>query len=315
MQTIESLKKKIKSTQDLLSVVKTMKALAAVSIRQYQRAVESLMDYNRTVEMGLQVVLKARERSEIMVGVTPMNQVGAIIFGSDQGLCGQFNTQIVTHALAELDSLKVAPENRTVLAIGERVKDHLERADHSVCDTLLTPGSTAGVTPMVQEVIMILEEWHFTMQIPHIYLFYNHYLSGATFTPRTVRLLPMDRTWLNDIRSRPWESSTLPMFTMDWDTLFLSLLREYFFVSIFQAFTESLASENASRLAAMQNAERNIEEHLEEIFAAYHRQRQMTITEELLDIVSGYEAMGADTRLPGKGGKGTTAGNKRGGAL
>ena len=300
MQTIESLRRKIKSTQDLLSVVKTMKALAAVSIRQYQRAVESLMDYNRTVEMGLQVVLKSREEHEIQVGVTPLNQAGAIVFGSDQGLCGQFNTQIVMHAVSEMDSLNVPLENRTMLAVGERVKDHLERAGHTVYDTLLTPGSTEGVTTVVQEIMMILEEWHFTRQVSHIYLFYNHYVSGATFVPRTLRLLPADRTWLNDIRSRPWESVTLPLFTMDWDTLFLSLLREYFFVSLFQAFAESLASENASRLAAMQNAEKNIEEHLDEVFAAYHRQRQMSITEELLDIVSGYEAMEADTRLQKK---------------
>ncbi|HNU75610.1 MAG: ATP synthase gamma chain, sodium ion specific [Deltaproteobacteria bacterium ADurb.BinA179] len=307
MQTIESLKRKIKSTQDLLSVVKTMKALAAVSIRQYQRAVESLTDYNRTVEMGLQIALKAREESEIPADVVPARRAGAIVFGSAQGLCGQFNTQIVSYALEELDSLNVPLENRTMLAIGERVKDQLERAGHTVYDTLFTPSSTAGVAPMVQEIMMILEEWHFSRQIQHIYLIYNHYISGAAFQPRTTRLLPVDRTWLNDIRSRPWESRTLPMFTMDWDTLFLSLLREYFFVSLFQAFTESLASENASRLAAMQNAEKNIGEHLEEIFAAYHRRRQMTITEELLDIVSGYEAMEADTRLPKKGGKGPPA--------
>ncbi|HLZ18538.1 MAG TPA: hypothetical protein VKO67_02945, partial [Smithellaceae bacterium] len=60
MQTTESLKRRMKSAGDLLSVVKTMKALAAVSIRQYQKAVDSLKDYNRTVEMGLQVVLKER---------------------------------------------------------------------------------------------------------------------------------------------------------------------------------------------------------------------------------------------------------------
>mgnify|MGYP001333694085 CR=1 FL=1 len=81
MQTIESLKRKIKSTSDLLSVVKTMKALAAVSIRQYQKAVESLTDYNDTVEMGLQVVLKKRAEQGVFTGVTAMNRIGVIIFG------------------------------------------------------------------------------------------------------------------------------------------------------------------------------------------------------------------------------------------
>ena len=297
MQTIESLRRKIKSTQDLLSVVKTMKALAAVSIRQYQRAVESLIDYNDTVERGLQIVLKAQEEAPLDSRPVPIIKAGAIVFGSDQGLCGQFNAQVVAHAVEEMNALGVADEGRYILTVGERVKDHMERSDQQIYDTLPTPSSTAGITPMVQEIVTILQEWHFVLHIQHIFLFYNHYLSGAIFKPHTLRLLPVDRTWLEGLKKRKWESKTLPLFTMEWDALFAALIREYLFVSIYRAFTESLASENASRLAAMQNAEKNIQEHLEEVFADYHRQRQMTITEELLDIVSGYEAMKGDTRL------------------
>jgi F-type H+-transporting ATPase subunit gamma len=296
MQTIESLRRKIKSTQDLLSVVKTMKALAAVSIRQYQRSVESLIDYNDTVERGLQIVLKAQEEAPLAPRPVPIVKAGAIVFGSDQGLCGQFNAQVVAHAVEEMNALGITDEGRYILTVGERVKDHMERSDQQIYDTLPTPSSTAGITPMVQEMVMILQEWHFVLHIQHIFLFYNHYLSGAIFKPHTLRLLPVDRTWLEGLKKRKWESKTLPLFTMEWDALFAALIREYLFVSIYRAFTESLASENASRLAAMQNAEKNIQEHLEEVFADYHRQRQMTITEELLDIVSGYEAMKGDTR-------------------
>jgi F-type H+-transporting ATPase subunit gamma len=83
----------------------------------------------------------------------------------------------------------------------------------------------------------------------------------------------------------------LPLFSMDRDQLFSALIRQYLFVSLFRACAESLASENASRLAAMQGAERNIEERLEELQTQFHQQRQMTITEELLDIVAGFEAL------------------------
>jgi F-type H+-transporting ATPase subunit gamma len=85
---------------------------------------------------------------------------------------------------------------------------------------------------------------------------------------------------------------------MDWDALFSSLIREYLFISLFRAFAESLASENASRLASMQGAERNIEEMLHELNADFQKQRQMAITEELLDIVSGFEALGKNGRSP-----------------
>ncbi|HWR89068.1 MAG TPA: F0F1 ATP synthase subunit gamma, partial [Dissulfurispiraceae bacterium] len=278
--------------QDLLGVVKTMKALAAVSIRQYQKAVESLGDYNRTVEMGLQIALRERRGGGAASEQAKVNRIGAIIFGSDQGLCGQLNNIIVAHANEEMARIGVKKENRIVIAVGMRTADILEDTGQRVLEVLTTPGSTSGITPMVQDITVLLENWRFKRQIEHMYLFFNHYVSGATYRPKTVRLLPVDREWLKNLEMKKWPSKTLPMFTMDWEALFRSLIREYLFVSLYRAFAESLASENASRLAAMQSAEKNIEERLEELFLQYHRQRQMTITEELLDIVAGFEALG-----------------------
>ena len=285
MQTLESLKRTIKSTHDLLSVVKTMKALAAVSIRQYQRAVEALLDYSRNVEMGLQVVLRSRPREEMAMGAVPLSRVGAIVFGSDQGLCGQFNAQVVAHALDELDRLGVPEVNRYILTVGERAKDYVCLGQRS--QTTSRARAHRG-RRMVQEIVMILG-----MALPGPRSSTSPLLQplpvGATTTRNPCG--PARGQSLLDEISRGSGVALAAMFTQDWDTLFLALLREYLFVSIYRAFTESLASENASRLASMQNAEKNIQEHLEEIHMAYHRQRQMTITEELLDIVSGYEAM------------------------
>jgi F-type H+-transporting ATPase subunit gamma len=291
VQTVESLKRKIQSAQDLLGVVKTMKALAAVSIRQYQRAVESLAEYNRTVEMGLQIVLKQSRQSFEQRGGSKA-RLGAIIFGTDQGLCGQINSIIVSHALEEMDRLGIKREDRIVIAVGMRAADILEDMGQRVTETLTTPGSTAGITPMVQDIILFLEDWRFRKQVEKMYLFYNQYISGATYRPYTLRLLPAHEEWLKNLEKKKWESRTLPIFTMDWEKIFRALIREYLFVSLYRAFAESLASENASRLASMQSAEKNIEERLEELHGQFHRQRQMTITEELLDIVSGFEALG-----------------------
>ena len=291
MQTTEALKRKIQSAQDLLSVVKTMKALAAVSIRQYQRAVESLNEYNRTVEMGLQIALKKMTRDIPRVKKVSMNRIGAIVFGSDQGLCGQLNALIVNHALDEMKALGVRKENRSVICVGSRPADILADSGQRILEILDTPSSTAGITPMVQDITVLLEEWRFKKQIEHVYLYYNEYISGANYHPKTLRILPVDQAWLDNLQKKKWESKTLPMFTMDWEGLFLSLIREYLFVSLYRAFADSLASENASRLAAMQNAEKNIEERLEELFGHFHSQRQMVITEELLDIVAGFEAL------------------------
>jgi len=288
--TAEALKRKIQSAQDLLGVVKTMKALAAVSIRQYQRSVESLADYSRTVEMGLQIVLKDR-RGAADSTQQRARRLGAIVFGTDQGLCGQFNNIITQHALEEVDRTGFKKEERFFIVIGVKAADILGDTGQNVFETLTTPGSTAGITAMVQDITLLLEDWRFKRSVENMYLFYNEYVSGATYRPRTLKLLPVDKAWLADLQKQKWDSRTLPLFTMAWDRIFRSMIREYLFVSVYRAFANSLASENASRLAAMQNAEKNIEERLEELDVQFHRQRQMTITEELLDIVAGFEVL------------------------
>jgi len=291
MQTTESLKRRIKSAGDLLSVVKTMKALAAVSIRQYQKAVESLEDYNRAVEMGLQIVLKERMGAMMQSKDAVVKRMGAIVFGSDQGLCGQLNEQISVFALDNIKEAGVKKENRKVLTVGARVADYVEDAGQPIDELLATPSSTAGITPLVQEIIMIIEEWHFKQNVDHFMLFYNDYISGSNYRPYKVQLLPVNRDWLKEIARKKWDSKSLPIYRMDGDKIFSSLIREYLFVSLYRAFAESLASENASRLASMQNAEKNIEEQMMDLHVQFHRTRQMTITEELLDIVAGFEAL------------------------
>ncbi|HQK99916.1 MAG TPA: F0F1 ATP synthase subunit gamma [Smithellaceae bacterium] len=291
MQTTESLKRRMKSAGDLLSVVKTMKALAAVSIRQYQKAVESLTDYNRAVEMGLQIVLKERLKSSLKRRASGHRRTGIIVFGSDQGLCGPLNEQISLFMLDRMKEAGVKKENRRVLAVGARVADYVEDAGQPVDELLSTPGSTAGITPLVQEIIMVIDEWHFKHSVDTFLIFYNKYLSGANYSPHDFQLLPVSAEWLKEIAAKKWESKSLPIFRMDGDRIFSSLIREYLFVSLYRAFAESLASENASRLASMQNAEKNIEEQLADLHVQFHRTRQMTITEELLDIVAGFEAL------------------------
>ena len=84
------------------------------------------------------------------------------------------------------------------------------------------------------------------------------------------------------------------MFTVNWHTLFSALIRQHLLVSVYQSIVESLAAENASRMASMQAAERNIEERMQELRSRFHQQRQSSITTELLDIVGGFEALGSE---------------------
>lgn len=291
MQTVEALKRKIDTAKDLQSVVKTMKALAAVSIRQYEKAVASLADYDRTLKMGMQILMK--NCPEALVGVKPMaaNRFSAVVFGSDQGMCGQFNERMAEFVLQHLNSLPIPPSSPLVLTVGVRLRDRLELAGQPSESYLTVPGSVAGIAPIVQETVLILEQWRREHQINQILVFHNRPLSGANYCPHRGQIFPLNVTLLQQLQQQKWPSRSLPTFTLSQKRLASALFRQHFFVSLYRACAESLASENASRLASMQMAEKNIEERLVELQGEFHHQRQTAITEELLDIVSGFEAL------------------------
>jgi F-type H+-transporting ATPase subunit gamma len=291
VQTLDVLQRKIASAEDLQSVVKTMKALAAVNIRQYERAVEALAVYNRTIELGLHIVLTARQDRPGPSQTGAAARLGALVFGSDQGMCGQLNEHIVGYALENLDDMGSTPDERTVAVVGMRAAARMEQAGQTIERCFTVPTSLAGITPVVQDMLLHLEAWHTHQHIERIVLFYNRHLSGAAFRPHTVHLLPVNWVWLTTLELEAWPTRVLPTFTMEWERLFAALIRQYLFVSLYRACAESLASENASRLAAMQTAEKNIGDRLTELQAQFRRQRQTVITEELLDIVAGFEAL------------------------
>lgn len=291
MPAFESIRQRIRSAGDLLTVVRTMKVLAAVNIRQYQRAVDSLASYCLTIEQGLQVALRDRLDPAAVAPVIAAPRCAAVVWGSDQGLCGQFNRQIAGHARAELAAAGFRPEQCRVLAVGGRAAEHCAELGLPVAQTHNLPATVAGITPLVGKLLIRLNDWHAARQVDRVFLFYHDYQSGLSSRPGTVRLLPVDAGWLRDLVQRSWPSRSLPVFAMDPERLLAALIHEHLFTRLYRATAESLASENAGRLAAMQRAEKNITEHGQELRRQFHRLRQAAITDELLDIVSGSEAL------------------------
>jgi F-type H+-transporting ATPase subunit gamma len=194
----------------------------------------------------------------------------------------------------------VDPRQSKLIAVGIRAMNRLEDRHLEGLTYFPVPGAVEGITPLVQKLLPAIENWHYREEINSIFLFYNRPLSGSRYRAHDVRLLPIDRQWLQNIRAKPWPTRQLPVLQAEWDPLFSALVRQYLFVSLYRAAADSLASENASRLASMQGAERNIEEKLDELQQQFHQQRQMAITEELLDIVSGFEALKEEDRVGSK---------------
>jgi F-type H+-transporting ATPase subunit gamma len=214
----------------------------------------------------------------------------AIIFGSDHGLCGRFNEDIASYALTQIAATDNAQTHR-VLAIGSRAASALQQAGQHVEQELLLPGSAAFITVTVQKTLMVIDSWREQGDVHQVKLIYNRHLSGGGYHPTTVELLPVDMKQFHRLEAAPWPSRRLPTFTMERKQLLATLLRQYFFVSLFRACAESQASEHASRLAAMHSAEKNLDERREEVTSLFHRLRQDAITNELLDVVSGFEAV------------------------
>jgi len=291
MPTLESLKRRLESVDDLHSVVKTMKAMAAVNIRQFEKNAAALEHYRETVELGFQAVMRRQPQTLVGAQAAPQKDIVAIVFGSDQGMCGRLNEKIVDHVLTYLENRRRGRSNPDVMVVGQRAAGRLEDRGRSVNDLFGVPLAQSGVTPLVRRLLFNIEARLADKGPQPVHLFYCRYLKGAAFEPHRVQLLPLDRRWLENVQKKIWPGPSLPLFTMNQNELFSALVRQYLTISLASAAVESLASENASRLAAMQGAEKSIEDQRQELEGAFHRQRQMAITEELLDIVAGFEAL------------------------
>jgi F-type H+-transporting ATPase subunit gamma len=290
MATLEAIRKRIGTAEDLQSVVRTMKGVAAANIRQFEAAITSLTGYARVVELGFQALLRAEpERIRTAVPDAP-GRLAAVVFGSDQGLCGRFNSQVVEYATGEVRR-EAGPHAASLLAVGGRAGPMLEADGLAVEATLSPPTSLAGIRTLVRDLLIRLETWRREGRADRILLIYNASAGGMTYRPHTHRLYPLDLAWLGRLRDAPWPSRRLAMHTVAWPDLFAALVREYFHIALFRAAAESLAGENASRLASMQAAEGNIDDRLGVLQQHYRLSRQQAITEELLDIVSGFEAL------------------------
>ncbi|NBC15241.1 MAG: F0F1 ATP synthase subunit gamma [Gammaproteobacteria bacterium] len=312
MASIESLKQRMENLDDLQQIVRTMKALSAVSIRQYEQAAAALAEYEGSVELGLRAVLRetptaaAPGSADADAGDEPGDELGdelgdgsgngsgdrsdgtaaVIVLGTDHGLCGRFNEVIVEHVQEQVTD---AGAVRHWLAVGERVAPGLESVAGDGTEIFPTPSSAAGITAIVQRLLLRVDAWQ-SEGVERVQLYHNRPTGRSGYEPQGQRLFPLDPARFRQRAQAPWPSRRLPLYTLPRGLLVGHLLRQHYFSVLFRACAESLAAEHGSRLKAMQAAEKNLDERLEDITGRYRRERQAAITSELLDVVAGFEA-------------------------
>jgi F-type H+-transporting ATPase subunit gamma len=246
--------------------------------------------YVRTVELALSACLRNRETAALQAGRpgAGAKAVSAIVFGSDQGLVGQFNDVLVDFVARTIEPL---PGEKKVWAVGARVQSRLIEAGLTPIGLFVVPTSVGAITPLVGQILVESDAHHQKSEIDQFYLFHNRPMPGAAYEPVSERLLPLDEAWALKLAHLPWPTGNLPEVIGSRGVTLKALLREYLFVSLFKACALSLAAENASRLAAMQRAEKNIVDLLGNLNQTFRRLRQTSIDEELFDVLSGYESL------------------------
>ncbi len=296
--SIESLRRKIEQARSLDSVVRTMKNMAAMNIRQYEEAVRSLAEYSGAVDLGLWACLRHE-------GIPSAGPAGRgkealpsviVLFGSDQGLVGQFNDQLALLALGFLGQTDRPP---AILSVGERIMLRLRESGFESERLFELPGSVHAITPLIAALLEAIEAAAGKSHLFELHLFHHRPIEEGLSKPASIRLLPLDRTWAQGLLAHagPWPGYRPPELPNGLETTRWAFVREYLFVSLFRACAESLASENANRLTAMRRAEKNIDDLLEELTRSHNEKRQAAIDEELFDVVSGFQALEDADRL------------------
>lgn len=290
--TLEALDKRIKTTTDLREIVSTMKILSSVSIGPYEKALESLTQYADTVKdafLGFMLNSDSFFRPNKKISE---ERILTILIGTDNGLVGKFNRDIFNYAQKTLSEMNIPSNNIAYLCVGKRLgaitQGNVQKklyGTYAVSNSLKEIGSIAST--LLIKINEILSKENFTK----VLVFYNQRHDGTPQKPSMAQLMPLPYDDLLKLKAQKWQGKSLPMLPADEQALLSGLMHEYLTVILTRGITASLAAEHYARMVNMQQAEKNIDKSLEEMNLAYQQARQTQITDELIDIVSGAEAM------------------------
>lgn len=294
-ETLDSLSRRRNSAAQLSTVVRTMKALAASNIAQYERAVESLEDYYHTVSLSLFAILSQSPKALAALhdprakkAAAKQTTAVALVFGSDQGLVGRFNDTLAEFAIRELKQFDIDTD---IWVVGEQMGLAWPQGRDTIDAHFPVPTAVGSITALLEAILAKIEEAGDEKPIEQFTIFYQAPQELQGYKPAQVKLLPLDKEWINYLAVDAWPGKKVPQIIGPVEDLLPHLTREYLFVSLYKAAAGSLASENASRLEAMQRAQKNIDEMQDELNQSYNRLRQSSIDSELFDLIAGFEAL------------------------
>jgi len=289
--SLESLNRRIKTTQDLGEIVSTMKMLSSVSVGQYEKAHQSLNQYAQNIRdafHGLFIKDDFQYQEPTLSKTAP--KILSIIIGTDNGMVGRFNRDLITFTQKYITN-QFDNATSLVMAVGKRIGLLSNIQKLTVAAAYPMSNSMKELAPMATQLLNQINEIVSKNKIDFVYIFANHKQGNTPFVPRARQLIPLSSERIRQLKQSKWDGRSIPLITLNKNELFSALLREYFVVVLLHDLVGSLLSEHYTRMIHMQEAEQNIEESLEEFNLEYQQLRQEQITDELIDIVSGAEEM------------------------
>lgn len=283
-QTLEQLTRQAQTLASIRGVVRTMKTLAALNAAPYERAASAIEGYRRTVRDGFAAFAHRMDRHALAEALAVRRHV-LVAFGSDHGFCGNYNEAVARATRGPSADGSPPP---IVLCVGAKLEAALADGGVTVERRLTPPASVDGIERLASQIVREIERQALDLPLLSlaVSLVYTRRLEhgerGVVATP----LLPLERALLE--APRPWPERTLPDFSMAPAALLAALVRNHIFASVFHASAEAMVTENAARLALMQQAEQSVDERLDAVRREVSRVRQDQVTEELMDIVIGH---------------------------
>ena len=284
MSNRRQIERQIQTIEGLRDIIHSMRSLAATYLSRAEERLEGVRAYADTVGRAIEDCLFGRE---IRLPESEGRGTAVLAFFSEQGLCGRFNEVMAEAAAKHVQGL-VAPQ---FIAVGKRGPSLLRREGLSILAELPSTTSPDAVDGVIHRIARIVLELHDRDAFAQLHLLYARYLSPGRIAPTFERVLPLDLSQWRDGSAGGASRRTPPHIALPRTELLSELVEEYTFISLYRAFTESLAGENGMRLQSMEAAKSNIDDSLDELQLQASLQRQNDITEELLDVVSGAEAL------------------------
>ena len=282
MANLKDIRDRIKSVKSIQKVTKAMKMVAAAKMRRAQENMEKARPYNHRLVEIIQHLLPSVERSMLpLLEVREVKRIAYVVVTSDRGLAGSFNSSILRKAHNDIDEF--GKQNVDIFCIGKKAKDYFKSRKYNIIESYSDFWSDLNFNQSMKIGSTIVN--HFLdLSVDEIRVTYNEFVNVATQATITEKLLPIE---LNDDEL----SDTDFLYEPSKDRIVKSLIPRYLNAQVWKYLLESYASEQAARMVAMENATTNSEDMIKNLTLEFNKARQAAITTEMLEIVSGAEAL------------------------